>query len=267
MITNREKILIGGIGAVCLGLLKLIGANFYLTQTSGAVALGAYLTYGAYLVFGMAVAYFFAEDGPDAEPPKVRRSAFVMGLLAPSVLIAIVSKAPEEPSLRTVAPADVPTLGQVGAIVVEGLFGRAAHAQAAQAASVVDIARATAPQGVADGVRSALGRAATPQNYLFVLGKTKDKELAVSEAARINEVLSRNASTKDLNAVVLTSPDNAEIYISVGLGLTAEQAVETKRLSAQTAVATLQDGASRDEVDAAAKLLRGQIVRGADLRR
>ncbi|HEY7638177.1 MAG TPA: hypothetical protein VH814_00530 [Steroidobacteraceae bacterium] len=265
MITNREKILIGGVGAVCLGLLKLIGANFYLAEASGAVALGAYLTYGAYLVFGMAVAFFFAEDGPDK--PKVRRSAFVMGLLAPSVLIAIVSKAPEELPLRTVTPADVPTLGSMGAVVVDGLFGSAAYAQTVDKASVVDIAQATAPQGVADGVRSALGRAATPQNYLFVLGKTRNKELAVAEAGRINDVLSRNEATKDLNAVVLTSADTAEIYISVGLGLTAEQAIETKRLSAQSAVATLQEGASKDEVDAAAKLLRGQIVRGADLRR
>jgi hypothetical protein len=261
MITNREKILIGGIGAVCLGLLKLIGANFYLAEASSAVALGAYMTYGAYLVFGMAVAFFFAEDGPDA--PKVRRSAFVMGLLAPSVLIAIISKAPEEPALRTAAPADVPTLGS---IVAEGFFGGVAHAQTPKT-SVVDIAAATAPQGVADGVRAALGRATTPQSYLFVLGKTRDKDFAVAEAGRINDVLGRNESTKDLNAVVLTSPDTAEMYISVGLGLTAEQAVETKRLSAQSAVATLQEGASKDEVDAAAKLLRGQIVRGADLQR
>jgi hypothetical protein len=262
MITNKEKILIGAIGAVCLGLLKLISANFHLTEQSAAAAMGAYLTYAAYLVLGMAVAYFFSDV--DADLSKTRRSAFIMGLLAPSILIAIVSKPPEEPPLMTAPPASVPTFGS---LLAEGVLGRVAHAQTTDQASVVDIGQATSPQGIGDGVRSALGRATVPQNYLFVLGKTKDKDLAVAEAGRINDVLSRNDSTRDLSAVVLTSQDTSEVYISVGLGLTAEQAVETKRLSAQSAVETLQDDASKEQVAAAAKLLRGQIVRGADLRR
>ena len=110
MIASREKLLIGAIGAACLGLLKLIGANFYLAEASTAVATGAYLTYGALIVLGMVVAYFFAEDGPGA--PQARRSAFTLGLLAPSVLIAIASRPLHEPPLQTALPGDVPTLGR-----------------------------------------------------------------------------------------------------------------------------------------------------------
>lgn len=257
-----EKLLIGAIGAVCLGLVKLIGANFYFADASAAVAAGAYLTYGAFLVLGMAVAYFFAEDGPDAA--RVRRSAFILGLLAPSVLIAIASRPPQEPPLQTALPGDVPTLGGG---VTDGESGHVANALIEKKPSIVDIARATAPQGVADGVRAALGRAAAPRSYLLVLGKTRDTAFAVAEAARIDKVLRANDATRDLNTVVLTSQDTAEIYISVGFALTAEQAVAMKRLSAESAIATLQESVSTEDAIAAAKLLRGQIVRGADLRR
>ena len=101
----------------------------------------------------------------------------------------------------------------------------------------------------------------------MVLGKTRDKRLAIAEAARIDKVLRLNDATRDLSTVVLTSQDTAEIYISVGFALSAEQAVKMQRLSAESAVATLQEGVSTEDAMAAAKLLRGQIVRGADLRR
>ena len=91
MISTYQKLGLGAIGALCLGLLKLINANFYIDSASRGVVIGAYLTYGAYLILGMAVGSLFCEHFEN-DPHKTRKSAFLMGLLAPSILIAIITK-------------------------------------------------------------------------------------------------------------------------------------------------------------------------------
>src|SRR5258708_14077832 len=91
VITIYQKLSIGAIGAVCVSILKLINANFYL-GSSRSEAIGAYLTFFGYVVLGMALGGLFWEDREVAQ--KTRKSAFLMGLLAPSILLAIIAKPP-----------------------------------------------------------------------------------------------------------------------------------------------------------------------------
>jgi hypothetical protein len=69
MISTGQKVFVGAIGAICLGLLKLIGANFYLAAQPNE-KLGAYLTTAAYVCLGMALGCLFCEDG--VSPDKTR---------------------------------------------------------------------------------------------------------------------------------------------------------------------------------------------------
>src|SRR3989304_1861072 len=99
-LTWLEKAGIGALGGLGLAILKLIDARFYLGTVSSVEPAAAYLTYFCYMLLGSLVAVFFTDHElpADNELPaqkikrtqKMKRSAFVLGLLAPSVLLAIV---------------------------------------------------------------------------------------------------------------------------------------------------------------------------------
>src|SRR2546422_10636162 len=82
-----HKALIGAAGGLCLVLLKLIDASFYVGDISSKQAVVGYLTYLAYLIIGTIVAVFLSEHNVPKE--KVIKSAFIAGLLGPSMLIAL----------------------------------------------------------------------------------------------------------------------------------------------------------------------------------
>src|SRR5258708_5297018 len=81
---------IGALGGFGLAILKLIDAKFYLQSDSWQEPTAAYLTYFCYMILGSLVAVFLTEH--DLPVPKLRRSSFVLGLLAPSVLVALLTQ-------------------------------------------------------------------------------------------------------------------------------------------------------------------------------
>jgi hypothetical protein len=60
-----RKAAIGAVGGLCLGILKLIDAKFFLMTASSTEMFVGYLTYFSFLLLGMAVAAFLAEDDPE----------------------------------------------------------------------------------------------------------------------------------------------------------------------------------------------------------
>lgn len=80
-----QKLVIGATGGLSLSILKLIQLNFYLDADKHATVLGGYLTLLGYLVLGTLVGFYFCEEQQDLN--KTRKSAFMMGLLAPSILL------------------------------------------------------------------------------------------------------------------------------------------------------------------------------------
>jgi hypothetical protein len=85
-----SKAIIGATGGLALALLKLIDAKFYLASIASIEAHAAYLTYLCYALLGSVAAVFLTDHELPAQ--KIRRGAFVLGLLAPSVLLAIVNQ-------------------------------------------------------------------------------------------------------------------------------------------------------------------------------
>lgn len=85
-----HKATVGFLGGLSLALLKPIDARFYIGAASTVEAHAAYLTYFAYMLLGGLAAVFLADH--DLPPKKILRSAFVIGILAPSVLLAIANQ-------------------------------------------------------------------------------------------------------------------------------------------------------------------------------
>src|SRR5262245_32690718 len=85
MVTGKAKGWEGVLGAACLTIVKLIRANFYIDAGLHAM-IGAALGYVAYLILGALIAARFTEDFTD--DGKTKRNAFILGILAPSVMLA-----------------------------------------------------------------------------------------------------------------------------------------------------------------------------------
>ncbi len=85
--TNRQIGLFGALGGIVLALLKLVESGFFLGNMWSSTAGAAYLTYIVYIFFGVVVAILFTERSLSVD--KIKKSAFILGVLAPSVLLAI----------------------------------------------------------------------------------------------------------------------------------------------------------------------------------
>ncbi len=257
MIPWYEKAAIGAIGALCLGLLKLTDANFYLGAADRSATLGAYLTYTAYLVMGMAVAFFFCDDTRDRG--KSRKSAFLMGLLAPSILVAVLTRPVSAPSLPTATDADITKLGHSMSVP----FFPAAYAEEPKAPSPVTTlsARDLSP-GFADGVYSALGMKSIPSNYLFILAKTTKRELAVARAEEINALLQKVPGQDKIKARVFKIEGNDDFYLALGNPSSPEGVTAIKQAATRAAASILKGRPTEAQAATSRLLLEGKTVKG-----
>lgn len=195
-----KKAGIGAIGGFALALLKLIEAKFFLSSMHTVEAQAAYLTYFCYMLLGSVAAVFLADH--ELPTMKVRRSAFILGLLAPSVLLAIANQqirikdaAVESPVLR------IPSLGS--------LFVSSAFAQVQQIAATTTakpgasalpestatpkfevLSKASVQPSFSDALGAAIGRRDIVEPYVFVIGSTLSKQKAIDTATRMNSLLS-----------------------------------------------------------------------------
>lgn len=90
-ITLKEKAFIGAVGGIMLAMLKLIEAKFFLTNNFTSIdSLVGYLTYFCFIFLGLVTAIYFTDQ--EAPLEKQKKHSFILGLLAPSLLIAIVNQ-------------------------------------------------------------------------------------------------------------------------------------------------------------------------------
>ena len=268
MTTWYAKLFFAGIGAVCLSLLKLIGANFYLGVGSRESVIGAYLTYVCYLVLGMAVGYLFGEEHPNSSQ-KTRQSVFLMGLLAPSILLAVITRS----NIPTIgAPAsnasNVPTLGL-------GLLPWPVSTVYAQTAppKIAVVTKKDFSPSFADGVSAALGREPVPEpRVLWIAGKTTDEKKALQTAQQIDAWLPKQGnSTKDLKAKIIKPENSDQFYVTVGTTYSSFQTL--KDVPGKTAWQidrTLKDAAGKalssgGDASTARMLIKGDVVKGDSL--
>ena len=214
MTTWYAKLLFAGMGAVCLSLLKLIGANFYLGAASRDAVIGAYLTYVCYLILGMAVGYFFGEERPESLH-KTRQSVFLMGLLAPSILLAVINKSNLTIGVPTSDANSVPTLG----LNLSPWPVSTVHAQSSKPGSpaIAVVTKKDFSPSFFDGVSAALGLAQPPEpKLLWIAGKTADEKKALQTAQQLDAWLPKQGnSTKALKAKIIKPENSSEFYVTV----------------------------------------------------
>ena len=259
MISTIQKLGLGAIGALCLGLLKLINANFYLGTTTSNVALGAYLTYGAYLILGMAVGTLFCEQFP-TDANKTRKSAFLMGLLAPSILIAIITKpigGDNEGGGKTQGIPSLPTT--MVDFFVSSAYAQSPTPTATAAPTVTVITKSDVVPGLGAGIKSALGAQTAIQDSLFVVGKSNNETEAVKTAEQIN-ALFKKGNEHDLKAQVIKPQGGNEVFVTIGNITSATGAAETQTKAKEAAVKALTGSTLVPTEQATAKTLLGGNV-------
>jgi len=242
----NEKAIIGASGGLSLVILKLIEADFFLTSSlSEAEILARYLTYIAYLLLGVMVAIFFTDSEGNKE--KVRKNAFISGLVAPSLLLALLSP----PNLgdgvdpttsiqqfgERIQPSNFSPLGTESAtdndasdddhnskLNLAPTFSRVRSTDAQAADSTIvngvkvldivpdDIETAT----FAQLLLGAIGRNPNLKNYVFVVGKTRSQHNAVNIAANINAFFKKKRPLGVPSAIVMHPKNTNEYYITIG---------------------------------------------------
>ncbi|WP_069470580.1 hypothetical protein [Candidatus Marithrix sp. Canyon 246] len=235
----NEKAIIGASGGLSLVILKLIEADFFLTSSlSEAEILARYLTYIAYLLLGIMVAIFFTDS--EGKKEKVRKNAFISGLVAPSLLLALLSP----PNLgegvdpttsiqqfgEKIQPSNFSPLGTESATDndhssklknLTPTFSRVRSTDAQVSKSTIvngvkvldivpdDIEKAT----FAQLLLGAIGRNPNLKNYVFVVGKTTSQHNAVNIAVNINSFIKSLAVSR---AIVIHPKHTKNYYISIG---------------------------------------------------
>jgi len=260
-----QKLLIGGIGALCLSILKLINANFYLGSTNSAAVYGAYLTYLGYIILGTVVGFIFCEEQEDVQ--KTRKSAFLMGLLAPSILLAIIA---QPISLKDTDAGKTTQPPSLGSII--DIFATPVRAQTAQPADVSTtpklryVEQKDLAAGFEAGVRSALGLQTLPRDHVaFVVGKTKDQAIAKKTAMDINALLAKSDSTNAMKVTILKPDANESYYVTIGDFVSPSMAALIDRSIKETALKVLAAPSTPEDKATARILGKGDVYKGATI--
>ncbi|WP_137940368.1 hypothetical protein [Chitinivorax sp. B] len=238
-----------------------MGANFYLSpEISSETRIGAYLTYGCYLVLGMLVGWLFCDDHPDES--RARRSSFTMGLLAPSILLAIVSKPPDVQKLPGFEEASqIKSLSQallapfVGVALADDTLRKQYVPQQIQKSDVVP--------GVTDGVKAALGLQSVPmEKSIYVVGKTRDLAVAQKNAKEIADLIKGSEIGKENDVNVVKLDGQSTYYVTVGKPVSLKQALNLQNNIRGLAIKSISN---ENDVAVAKKLGSGGVYNWSDL--
>ncbi len=235
-----------GIGAgagVCLAIVKLIEVNFYLGQPHAQVV-GGILTALAFVALAALFSAFVSEKDP--------RKIFTQGLLAPSLLVALVHQGAAMPGATTTSsPESIPTLSGLVQLVEPTLY-----AEQRPGVQVVtpDRLRAT----VSDGALLMLGRGSVASSFMYVVGKTTRQEEATAVAERVQRVLT--GARLSSRAQVIQIQGNPERYVIVG-GLQTQ--AEATRIRREVITKVVDSG--QTDPGALKLLVNGVIVDGRSL--
>jgi hypothetical protein len=260
--STTQKIIVGASGGIALSILKLIQSDFFLDSNKPASIWGSYLTLVGYIILGALVGLYFCEESQDLN--KTRKSAFLMGLLAPSILLAITTKPVETKDLNLGHADNVPNLGMMLDALVPSAYAQSpAPASPATGSSAIPIKvleQKDSLTNFGEGVKSALGiqQPATEQ-AVFVVGKTGNPEVAQKTAGEINNLLSKQADTK-LRATIIKPDAQDKYFVAIGDVTSPSNAVAIEREAKGTALKTLVESSTQKEKDTAKVLSAGDVV-------
>jgi hypothetical protein len=288
----NEKAIIGASGGLSLVILKLIEADFFLTSSlSEAEILARYLTYIAYLLLGIMVAIFFTDS--DGNKEKVRKNAFISGLVAPSLLLALLSP-PNigedidptthiqqlgeriQPSnfspLSTESATDnndsskldfAPTFSRVRS--TDAQVNKSTIVNGVKVLDIVpdDIETATFGQLLL----GAIGRSPNLKNYVFVVGKTTSQHNAVNIAVNINAFFTKKRPLGVPSAIVMHPKNTNQYYITIGeINLKTDAKLIKRKIHGYASKILYGDKqVTQKNRKIASSLLRGTVVFADDL--
>lgn len=278
-ITWKYKAGVGAIGGLALAMLKLIEARFFLGALSSTEAIAAYLTYFCYIFLGMVVAGIFAEsDGP---PDKIKKSSFILGLLAPSVLLAIVS---QPIKIETVLEGGVKSIPKLGSWFTDSAYAQEKPAvkteerkpggqpksapeiwekapRATETGQAIVLKWADVEPSFKHALFTALGRPSEEGPYLYVVGTTADQTKALKAASLINVILRKS----NVEALVVRPEGSPNLYVTLSTPDSAAKTVEVRSFAKSAAIEALQRDSKVETREAASLLLEGKVVKARSL--
>lgn len=255
-LTTFQAARIGILGGLCLVLLKLMQAQFYVDEPTSRVAVVAYLTYIGFLVFSAIAGVYFAEH-------NVKRNTFIAGLLAPSILLTFFA-APNFRVESAVAESSkaIPKISWVP-------IG-SAQAQEAQPAPKTDtheplaafkfVGKADFEVGYKEAFLGALGRPVHNTKFAYIVGRTADKQKALDTAAAVNAMYagpSASPTNSTIQAQVMKFQGTPDFFVSVGGLKTPSDAYQVQKGAVGKAFETLSA-----TPDAKAKLVASLLADG-----
>ena len=243
-----QKAGIGALGGICLGLLKLIEAHFYLDGSPPIAAYAAYLTYIAYIVLGSLVAIFLTDH--DLPLRKMQRSAFILGLLAPSILLAIATQ-PDKAANDAVKSAAIPKLSSI-VITPANAEEVGNDIYAATPKAKVDMSTihlSNYDPTFSDAVLAALGRKKLSEKFAYVVGSTKDKSKAIETANKLNTFLVPANANENLKPHVINVSGTSDYFVVLGDIGDKDHALRLKQDASSQAIKLLS-GSSEDSTKA-----------------
>lgn len=260
---NSGKIgLIGALGGLSLALLKLIESQFFLNNMWSVNANTAYLTYFVYIFFGVVVSIYFTDRSVSNE--KIKKNAFIMGLLAPSLLLAIASS--------PIGQDETNKSSLKGITNLTGLIVRSAHAEVVKCPS----GTVRAPQGLCikgqlitknqvepsfkEAFKRAIGRGKLVKKYTFIVGVTKDAKVAKKTANQLNKTILNDLLDGSITARVVKPEGHDVLYVAVGNFVSARRAVATQGKVNDVAINTLMGSRNLAAKTSAKLLLKGRLV-------
>ena len=114
--------------------------------------------------------------------------------------------------------------------------------------------------GFGAGVKSALGVQTTPQDSIFVVGKSNNETEAVKTADQIN-TLFKKANEDNLKAQVIKPQGGDATFVTIGNVTSAKQATETQTKAKETAIKALTGSQALTEKATAKALLGGDVYK------
>ncbi len=215
----------------------------------------------AYIILGMIVAVFFTEHELPKE--KCKRSALIMGLLAPSVLIAIVSKPVGEQAPIGNLLDEIPKITSIFLIDAYAQEGAKPASKAADdEPRIVVITKKDVDLKFGEAFLKAVGREKAPSNYTFVVGTTTEEPKALKAASKWN-IYFKCRITKDC-ARVIAPKGSKHFFVTVGSFQPAKAAYETKQRSLAVVLEALKTAPDSETVNIAGRVAQGKVVQGLE---
>ena len=261
----QAKAGIGALGGLGLAILKLIDAQFYLQSASWQEPMAGYLTYFCYMILGSLVAVFLTEH--DLPIPKLKRSSFVMGLLAPSVMVALLTQpikiGPQE-------GANIKNVPRVDISIFTSAYAQEPTKQSeptfsSETPTITTLTKSQVAPSFRDALWAAVGRKEIATPYYYVIGKTTDKNRAVETAQNVNVILRSTERDAKLTTRILKPEGTSGYYIVLGDRGSYDQIANVRSEVRAAATKSLVAAASDDTKRAAMFMLDGQAVQGTKL--